>query len=155
MLALLLAASLPLQSVTSAVADLLGPQHAHRATPSVAGDSDPMAGWRDFRRAHYDHPSTASADDEATAHALAHATGERHHHDLFDTTVENVEPGGDNDGTSAGASASAVFVFILAGGTVPLEARGAAVASAWRSRPNDRFRSAETRRLERPPQRLG
>lgn len=149
LLAVLLALALPSQSVSSTIAGLLGPHHLHRTALLQSNAVDSMAGWQDFRRAHFGPGATL----HAAAHAELHASGARHHHDLFDADIVMLESTGSHDGGVAElVVAAAGFIFVPATQIAAPTMLPVAATGAWRATPAASFSSADRRRIERPPQ---
>ena len=154
---------LPLQSLSSTLAGLLGPRHGHQAapaTPSHDRSDDPMAGWRDFRRANYEHRAVAAsaapaAASGASTHRHAHETGLRHRHAPDDAGVVDLEAPADGDGAPAGSTpAGAGFALAAIAGRLEPPPRPAADGTAvWRAAVDRSFAIPLPRRIERPPSR--
>jgi hypothetical protein len=144
---------LPLQSISTAIADISGPRHAHRTVaPATAAPGDPMDGWKDFRHANY----ALVVTDASLVHAHAHELGLRHHHDRQDASVVDVETASDGNGVPSGTStAGAHFLAVPAPGVALHRVMTEPVADAWRTAPDSSFRSQYPRRIERPPQARG
>lgn len=155
-----IAVGLPLQSVSAAVAGVMGSRHAHRAAdprgavePRQAADS--MAGWKDFRRADHHHgaPSVRPADLPENLHS--HEAGARHRHDPLDESVIRLDASADMDRAAAeAAQAGASFVFVATVGLTPLPAAIEAIDEGWRPSSAQNFSSQYPRRIERPPQHI-
>lgn len=144
-----LTVGLPLQSVSAAIAQMLGSRHAHRTPEPSRQAEDPMAGWKDFRRADHSH----GASTGMPAHTHFHETGSRHHHDAVDESVINLEAPADRDGGPAEIlQAGASFVFVAAEGLAQIPQPIEAIEDAWQTLPAQPFSSQYPRRIERPPQ---
>ncbi|MEJ7688832.1 MAG: hypothetical protein WKG52_18675 [Variovorax sp.] len=151
LLTICLLGSLPLQTISSVIAGVLGPRHLHQTAELEKTPADPMAGWKDFRRAKYDTPgATASVGH---SHAHLHELALRHHHEHGDGSFVNLEASVDGDGAPADlAQASASFVFVAARGTAPLPQPLEAFGAVWRPLTAQPMSSQHPRRIERPPQ---
>jgi hypothetical protein len=150
-----LAIGLPLQALSSTLAGLLGPRHVHQDAASQDRSDDPMAGWKDFRRANYEHAGVREqrADADAHAHAHAHEAGLRHRHALYDIDVVDLETPADGDGAPA-ASPHAGAVFVMAANADRLEPVPRAATSGddvWRMAIARSFTTPFPSRIERPP----
>ncbi len=144
-----LAVGLPLQSVSAAVAGVLGPRHAHLTAEPHSRAPDPMAGWKDFRRADHNH----GAPSARPAQAHSHDAAARHHHDPLDESIIGLDALSDGDAAPAEiAQASASFVFVAAAGLALLPQPAQAIDGAWRMSSAQPFSSQYPRRIERPPQ---
>ncbi|HUD32092.1 MAG TPA: hypothetical protein VMR43_03620 [Variovorax sp.] len=157
-----LAVGLPLQALSSTLAGLLGSRHAHHAAPSSSPSpdrsGDPMAGWKDFRRAGYEHPAgvetePASASSSASMHRQAHEAGLRHRHAPDDAGVVDLEAPADGDGAPTGSSpAGAAFALAAdAGRLEPLPRPGVDGDEVWRTASARSIATTFPRRIERPP----
>lgn len=146
---------LPLQALSSTLAGLLGPRHVHQSAPSQDRSDDPMAGWKDFRRANYEHAGVREqlADADADAHAHAHEAGLRHHHAPDAADVVDLEAPADGDGAPAGSPhAGAAFVMAAnADRLEPVPRAAAAGDDVWRLAIARSFATPFPSRIERPP----
>ena len=112
----LLMAAVPLCGLSGAVVELLGMKHFHQQAAS--GTVDPMAGWRDFRRA------LPAVGVESYGHA--HTAVQRHHHATVDATVVALDgglsegPWGGEGGVSAAAAATHMLALLGLALTLPL-----------------------------------
>lgn len=149
-----LAVGLPLQALSSTLAGMLGPRHAHQSGPAQERSGDPMAGWKDFRRASYEHAAVAEPD--GTAHRHAHEAGLRHHHVRDVADLVDLEAPADGEGAPAGALpvGTAVALAVDADRLAPpprFAVEGDAIV--WRAAIARSFATPFPRRIERPPSR--
>ncbi|MGF6529138.1 hypothetical protein [Variovorax sp. PvP013] len=148
-----LAIGLPLQALSSTLAGMLGSRHAHQSAPSQEQSDDPMAGWKDFRRANYEHAGVREPLAHADAHDHAHKAGLRHHHAPDDADVVDLEALTDGDGAPAG-SPYAGAAFVMAANTGLLEPAPRAAAAGddvWRLAIARSFSTPFPSRIDRPP----
>jgi hypothetical protein len=148
-----LVVGLPLQALSSTLAGMLGPRHAHPTEPAQDRSGDPMAGWKDFRRASDEHPVAAAprgTTTAATAHRHAHEAGLRHHHDQDDADVIDLEAPADGEGAPAGA---VVAMAVDADRLAPPPRSATAGDEVWRAAIARSFDTPFPRRIERPPSR--
>lgn len=152
-----LVVGLPLQALSSTLAGMLGPRHAHPTEPAQDRSGDPMAGWKDFRRANYEHPEVAraAASSDASTHRRAHEAGLRHRHGPDDADVVDLEAPADGDGVPTGSSANGVAFAPAAeaGRLEPSPRRAVAGDEVWRTASARSFATPFPRRIERPPSR--
>lgn len=152
-----LAVGLPLQALSSTLAGMLGPRHAHPAAPSSRSQDpsdDPMTGWTDFRHANYEHRAGTRpvATAGASTHRHAHEAGLRHRHDPEDIDVVDLEAPADGDGVPTGSSpAGAAFAPADAGRLGPSPRPVADADEGWRTAVARSFTTPFPRRIERPP----
>lgn len=153
-----LVVGLPLQALSSTLAGLLGPRHAHPIGLAQDRSGDPMAGWKDFRRASDEHPAAVASrgtTTTATAHHHAHEAGLRHHHDQDDADVIDLEAPADGEGVPAGASpvGAVVAMAVDADRLAPPPRSATAGDEVWRAAIARSFTAPFPRRIERPPSR--
>lgn len=161
--ALLLA--LPIQGGASAVLQLLGPVHRHAAAaadPVAQGVSWLVGQWKQWQHfAHRQAHEAATPGHAEHDHADRDQADEPHHHDAFErhhhapggdlVLLGGHEAGGEAAGEpgAAGSGVGALLPLLLAVGLIVprppsrRQRRALPLAALWRS--------AATRRLERPP----
>lgn len=127
--------------VASARVALLGTNHVHQR----AAEGAAMAGWTDFRRAVHVASGTP-------AHAHAHESLQRHHHDGGDASVVGLDAGAEAALAGEASNPPGVPVIeLLAPGGRLADLLRAATTTRWPAAAARGIERLEASRLERPP----
>jgi hypothetical protein len=149
MLVWCLLVTLPIYGISATVTQWLGPLHFHMSPSSI---DDELADWQDFRRV--DHISDATIRSHTHSFMSGHSHSElaRHHHFAGDPTLIALGADGHDDAPNDVATSAAMpLVFIAVAMPVPTHGAVPTASAPWLSMQLSRIRSADARRLERPP----